>query len=344
MIHQEAGNSNKVDANNTKLRHHGSVHNGGSLLATAMAHIVYSHGTHVVRILIDPGSEVSFVTSHVVDVLALKRVHSSVPVSGIGGCHSAHTRGKVTIALKSMHRDLTVQFSADILNKISSAVPSMPCDESQWSHFDGLKLADASFGQPRHVDVLIGADVYPSIIKPNIIYGSSDEPMAQLSIFGWLAVGPIGGVAIRVYRSLQASTSQDDTNLDDLLTKFWTKEEVPASANASLTPEEAHCENHFVTTHSRDSTGRYVVPPAKGTSISTRRIGHSSSCLPTRHHLKAQQRSGVQAAVRSFYERICTVATYDSSVIEASDHACVLFATSWCAQAGERYHKAARGI
>ncbi|KAL7304606.1 hypothetical protein TKK_0002859 [Trichogramma kaykai] len=125
-----------------------------------------------------------------------------------------------------MHRDLTVQFSADILNKISSAVPSMPCNESQWSHFDGLQLADSSFGQPRHVDV---------------------------------AVGPIGGVPIRVYRSLQASTSQDDTNLDNLLTKFWTQEEVPVSANASLTSEEAHCENHFVTTHSRDSTGRYVV-------------------------------------------------------------------------------------
>uniref|UniRef100_A0ABD2XQC2 Reverse transcriptase domain-containing protein n=1 Tax=Trichogramma kaykai TaxID=54128 RepID=A0ABD2XQC2_9HYME len=58
---------------------------------------------------------------------------------------------------------------------------------------------------------------------------------------------------------MQASTSQDDTNLDNLLTKFWTQEEVPVSANASLTSEEAHCENHFVTTHSRDSTGRYVV-------------------------------------------------------------------------------------
>ncbi|CAB0040979.1 unnamed protein product, partial [Trichogramma brassicae] len=44
MIHQEADNSNKVDANNAKLSHHGSVHsNGGSLLATAMAHIGHAH-------------------------------------------------------------------------------------------------------------------------------------------------------------------------------------------------------------------------------------------------------------------------------------------------------------
>ncbi|CAB0036794.1 unnamed protein product [Trichogramma brassicae] len=246
-----------------------------------MAHIGHAHGTHVVRILIDPGSEVSFVTSHVVDMLALKRVHSSVPVSGIGGCHSGHTRGKVTIALKSMHRDLTVQFSADILNKISSAVPSTPCDESQWSHFNGLNLADPSFGQPRHVDVLIGADVYPSIIKPNIIYGSSDEPMAQLSIFGWLAVGPIGGVPIQVYRSLQASTSQDDSNLDDLLTKFWTQEEVPVSANASLTHEEALCEDHFAATHSRDSTGRYIVrlPLKQPASVLGDSFSRARACL-----------------------------------------------------------------
>ncbi|CAB0041228.1 unnamed protein product [Trichogramma brassicae] len=260
MIHPEDDKSKQTDTNTAKLRHHGSVQSqGSSLLATAMAYIVHSHGTQPVRILIDPGSEVSFVTSHIVNSLALKRTHSSVPVSDIGGNHSAHTRGKVTIAIKSMHRDMTVQFSADILNKISSSVPSSPCDERQWSYLNGLRLADPTFGQPRHIDVLIGADVYPSIIKPNIIRGGSAEPMAHLSIFGWLVIGPTGSSPIRVHRSLQALVAQDGTDLDELLMRFWTQEEVPISSSASLTHEEALCEDHFVATHSRDSTGRYIV-------------------------------------------------------------------------------------
>ncbi|CAB0034927.1 unnamed protein product [Trichogramma brassicae] len=74
MIHPEDDKSKQTDTNTAKLSHHGFVQSqGSSLLATAMSYIVHSHGTQPVRILIDPGSEVSFVTSHIVNSLALKR-------------------------------------------------------------------------------------------------------------------------------------------------------------------------------------------------------------------------------------------------------------------------------
>uniref|UniRef100_A0ABD2W2J1 Uncharacterized protein n=1 Tax=Trichogramma kaykai TaxID=54128 RepID=A0ABD2W2J1_9HYME len=72
-----------------------------------------------------------------------------------------------------MCRDVTVQFSAEVHNKISSSVPSSPCDKGEWSYLNGLRSADPTFGLPRHIDNLIGADVYPSIIEPNIIHGGS---------------------------------------------------------------------------------------------------------------------------------------------------------------------------
>ncbi|CAB0034926.1 unnamed protein product [Trichogramma brassicae] len=176
---------------------------------------------------------------------------------------------------------MTVQFSADILNKISSSVPSSPCDERQWSYLNGLRLADPTFGQPRHIDVFIGADVYPSIIKPNIIRGGSAEPMAHLSIFGWLVIGPTGSSPIRVHRSLQALVAQDGTDLDELLMRFWTQEEVPISSSASLTHEEALCEDHFVATHSRDSTGRYVVrlPLKQPATVLGDSLSRARACL-----------------------------------------------------------------
>nr|XP_034194882.1 uncharacterized protein LOC117611094 [Osmia lignaria] len=107
-------------------------------------------------------------------------------------------------------------------------------------------------------------------------------PVAQLSIFGWLVIGPARRRQARAYSSFNASISQDsDAALRELLTKFWIQEELPTENTSQLTPDEQECEDHFRATHSRDSTGRYVVRiPLKtntkvlGTSYSTAR-----SCL-----------------------------------------------------------------
>ena len=49
----------------------------------------------------------------------------------------------------------------------------------------------------------------------------------------------------------------NNEHLDSLLQKFWEQEEV---AHCSpFTKEEQECEEHFVWTHTRDSTGRFVV-------------------------------------------------------------------------------------
>ena len=42
-----------------------------------------------------------------------------------------------------------------------------------------------------------------------------------------------------------------------VLQQFWELEEV--GADKPLSPEEEEAEQHFVSTHSRDSDGRYVV-------------------------------------------------------------------------------------
>ncbi|CAH1368489.1 unnamed protein product, partial [Tenebrio molitor] len=40
--------------------------------------------------------------------------------------------------------------------------------------------------------------------------------------------------------------------------KFWIQEEVPTSSQENLTQAEAACEDHFIRTHSRDSSGRLI--------------------------------------------------------------------------------------
>ncbi|XP_073967346.1 uncharacterized protein [Choristoneura fumiferana] len=47
------------------------------------------------------------------------------------------------------------------------------------------------------------------------------------------------------------------TNLDATLTKFWETEEAPSKSIQD--PEDLKCEKHFVETHTRDKTGRFIV-------------------------------------------------------------------------------------
>ena len=65
-------------------------------------------------------------------------------------------------------------------------------------------------------------------------------------------------------------------SLSESLQRFWDVEEMP-SPKSVLSPGELRCEKQFVDTHTRDSTGRYVVrlplqSSPKGTGPSTRRM------------------------------------------------------------------------
>lgn len=88
--------------------------------------------------------------------------------------------------------------------------------------------------------------------------GNSDEPIAQKTIFGWVLSGPISSIEEFSVPALEHHCSIDQ-ELQDLLTRFWSQEEVQSSTNSSKNPKEEECERHFLSTHTRDSSGRYIV-------------------------------------------------------------------------------------
>ena len=153
-----------------------------TLLATALAWYGSTVTSHKLRILIDSGSEVSFISKNTVDLLKIERQRSSVPIHGIGGTHSTHTPGKVHINLRPIYNDQMVRISAHIIRQVSSILPSERCEQLSWNHTKNLRLADRNFWKPQSVDVLIGADYYGQIIKPNLLKGSVPDRVAQLSI------------------------------------------------------------------------------------------------------------------------------------------------------------------
>ena len=142
---------------------------------------------------------------------------------------------------------------------VTTILPSLQTQPQTWPHLKGLKLADPEFLTPRPIDIIIGADHYTQIIKPNILRHSASAPIAQLSIFGWLILGQVQPTSITHCSAHNSTIQCDDRAAQELLTKFWVQEELPRDNSNQLTVEEWKCEEHFLATQSRDSSGRYTV-------------------------------------------------------------------------------------
>ena len=146
----------------------------------------------------------------------------------------------------------SVSVSAAVLPKLTSLLPKQPLIRCDWPHLDGLTLADPNYHQPAGIDCILGAEIYPAILRAGVRIGSAEAPVAQETIFGWILTGPS-----RTDFEVRLTACHASLELSEQLRRFWEIEEIPTAS--SLSPEEEKCENHFLQTHSRNSEGRYVV-------------------------------------------------------------------------------------
>ncbi|XP_011697584.1 PREDICTED: uncharacterized protein LOC105455742, partial [Wasmannia auropunctata] len=101
-----------------------------------------------------------------------------------------------------------------------------------------------------------------------------DQPVAQHTALGWIVFGPVTSATLpQEGRALSSLSGGLDLDLHEIVSRFWAQEELPSHGPPPLSESEAQCESHFVQTHSRSPSGRYVVrlpfwsdPPALGDS------------------------------------------------------------------------------
>jgi len=125
-----------------------------------------------------------------------------------------------------------------------------------WPHLRGLELADPDPLSQHPIHMLIGLNLFLSILvseSPRL--GPKELPVAQKTVFGWILSGP-ADVTQPDLLEAHVSLCIDKSDTHSLLRKFW-KEEVPQKL--SPTEEDEQCEKHFVSTHSRTTEGRYIV-------------------------------------------------------------------------------------
>ncbi|XP_055681872.1 uncharacterized protein LOC129789246 [Lutzomyia longipalpis] len=254
-------NSGAASGNNPQnaLNFNHTQGRGTTLLLTAKVFVLDKmNQKKLCRVLLDSGSDCTFVSEKCAQILGLPRTEDRIVVKGAGETNVGWTKGLLRMTLASRHNEQSIQVEAHILPKLTSILPPHSIDTSNWPHLEGLLLADDEYDSPGHIDIILGVDAVMSVQKPDMIKSINGAPAAMNTIFGWV----LGG-RISQQDSYVVTTRHMQSSTDEIVHKFWKTEEVPTQA--VLSQEEKFCEQHFVDTHSRTADGRFSVQlPFKG--------------------------------------------------------------------------------
>ncbi|XP_059217691.1 uncharacterized protein LOC131994814 [Stomoxys calcitrans] len=228
----------------------------GVLLGTTLVRILHSGEIYRARALLDSGSEGSFISERLSNMLRLPTKRVSATISGLNHSISAAVQKKCCFAIGSeIDDDFELIVSALVVPHLSNNLPSNTIDVQSLSDLPPLQLADPRFYESAKIDLLLGADVFPSIIlsrNRNNICGSL---MAQETVFGWILTGPISS---RTLSSFSTHVSFFcEISLDKEISRFWEVENIPQKR--VLSQDDRFCEELYQRTTKRNLEGRYVV-------------------------------------------------------------------------------------
>lgn len=225
-----------------------------ALLATAIVQIRSEDNYKItLRALIDQGSQASFISERAAQLLKAKRYPIKGTVVGVGTTRES-IKHAVQLNLESTNEDYNLEVRTYVMSKpLSTKLPSQTITASNWTHLDGLVLADPNYFKPGSIDLLLGVDVYVQIIQKELIKGPPGSPCAHKTTLGWILFGKIENTAQQPESLL---VMHHQIFIEDLLKTLW---EVDGDTKRRHTKEEQQCEKFYEENHTRDSSGRYIV-------------------------------------------------------------------------------------
>ncbi|XP_037823250.1 uncharacterized protein LOC119611666 [Lucilia sericata] len=128
------------------------------------------------RCLLDSGSAVSRISKRMVDKLHLTTL-------------TMEAETMCPIVLKSrFDSECKIEGILRVDNRITSKTPANSLPASFKQHFRDLFLADPKFFESAGIDVIIGVDLYPKVMREGV-FTKTGLPTAQSTIFGWTIYG-----------------------------------------------------------------------------------------------------------------------------------------------------------
>jgi len=112
-----------------------------------------------------------------------------MPVTGINNTCSAATH---SMDIKVTSKDNKYSnVTCFILPNLTGDMPSSVIDVTTLKLPKGITLADDEFNIPGRIDMLLGSDLYPYLMKNGCYTCAKNHPVVQETHFGWILLGHI---------------------------------------------------------------------------------------------------------------------------------------------------------
>ena len=226
-----------------------------TILPTALIQIECRGELFTLRALIDQGAQKTFISQKVQNQLSLPVESYQNQIIGMGGKILENSTKICSLTITSKKSNFRLDTKAIILTKLTSFLPSAPLKLKDCSKIKLLDLADPHFNIPSQIEMVIGSDILPFILKPGIKHNVSGNLLAQETVFGWFISGPVDEDPISLFTTEVVENT--DSTISSLLKRFWEIEEVPVTRVSSQ--EDNFCEKLYTDTTYRQPDGKYVV-------------------------------------------------------------------------------------
>ena len=219
-----------------------------TLLQTALAKLSVNGQEVTVRVLLDSGSQRSYIRKNIAESIGLQGPSEVLSVATLGGETSESKRFqrvRFTLSPIQGHPTEAVEMEALTLPKICNPLGPVKLSLMDNPHLQGLTLADSYPRNSVQVDVLIGADHYYSFVTGICKRGENPESLVAVeSHFGWILTGPVDSYSKHTSAML---TMVENNEVIASLRRFWELESIgiTETVNPTMSQEEELAVNDF---------------------------------------------------------------------------------------------------
>ncbi|XP_061718192.1 uncharacterized protein LOC133525818 [Cydia pomonella] len=215
------------------------------------------------RALIDPGAQMCLISENAAQQLGLPRQQEKGVITGVG-LRDSKCKGMLYVTCLSSDEKYSFNTEAFIMKDLTRKLPNFTFPKARWDILDTLPLADYNYNVNNSIDILLGAEIYATILMHGMYKHGNLSLVVQETHLGWIICG-------RVPQSFQCNLVLN--NIEDIQ-KFWEIEDIPAQT--LNTNEEDECVKYYKETTTRLADGRYQVRiPLKKAGL--QKLGHSKS-------------------------------------------------------------------
>lgn len=199
------------------------------------------------RLILDSGSQRSYITCKTRDALALPTRHTQrMAIKTFGSeREEEHQCDVVKVALNT-EKGKVLKLHLFVVPLICEPLTNQTIDlcQDKYQHLARLRLADSCDGGDMPIDILVGSDYYWEIATDNVVRGKKG-PTAMYTKLGWVLSGPTDS-PVHHSSSVNIVTSHILTvdamlpveeELDSTLKKFWELESLGIGDDKSVLEE-----------------------------------------------------------------------------------------------------------